>query len=87
MGRWIAEKLNRMEGPVRFLLPLGGVSLIDVPGQPFYDPSCDRALFDAIREGLQPSANRKLIEIDASINDPAFVNALLKAFNEIAYHN
>ncbi len=25
----------RMNGPVRFLLPQGGVSLIDAPGQPF----------------------------------------------------
>ena len=33
MGRWIGERLNRMEGPVRFLIPEGGVSLLDQPGQ------------------------------------------------------
>jgi uncharacterized protein (UPF0261 family) len=26
MGRWIGERLNRMDGPVRFFLPEGGVS-------------------------------------------------------------
>lgn len=34
-GRWIAEHLNAMTGPVRFLLPEGGVSAIDAHGQPF----------------------------------------------------
>ena len=38
MGRWIGERLNRMEAPVRFLLPEGGVSALDAPGQPFHDP-------------------------------------------------
>ena len=33
IGRWIIERVNRMEGPVRFLLPLGGVSAIDAAGQ------------------------------------------------------
>ncbi|MEA2781462.1 MAG: hypothetical protein QOK29_3006, partial [Rhodospirillaceae bacterium] len=31
MGRWIGERLNRMEGSVRFLIPEGGVSLLDRP--------------------------------------------------------
>ena len=26
MGGWIGERLNRCEGPVRFLIPEGGVS-------------------------------------------------------------
>ena len=38
IGRFIAEKLNRMQGPVRFLIPEGGVSGIDAPGKPFWDP-------------------------------------------------
>ena len=46
MGRWIGERLNAMEGPVRFLLPEGGVSALDAPGKPFHDPGADAALFD-----------------------------------------
>ena len=48
IGRWIVARVNRMEGPVRFLLPLQGVSAIDAPGKPFHDPEADRALFDKL---------------------------------------
>ena len=34
-----------MEGPVRFLLPEGGVSALDAPGHAFHDPEADAALF------------------------------------------
>ena len=34
IGRFIAAKLNRMEGPVRFLIPEGGVSGLDTAGRP-----------------------------------------------------
>ena len=33
---------------MRFLIPEGGVSGLDAPGKPFWDPAADRALFDAI---------------------------------------
>ena len=52
IGTWIVERLNRMTGPVRFLLPLKGVSAIDAMGQAFHDEEADAALFTAIREGL-----------------------------------
>ena len=83
IGRWIVERINRMQGPVRFLLPLRGVSAIDAPGKPFHDPAADAALFAAIRAGWIDAPNRKLIEIDAHINDPAFAEAAVHAFREI----
>ena len=83
IGRWITERINRMAGPVRFLLPLHGVSAIDAPGKPFHDPSADAALFAAIREGWTPAPNRQLIEIAAHINDPAFAEAAVHAFRDI----
>ncbi len=83
IGQWIVERLNRMEGPVRFLLPLQGVSAIDAPGKPFHDPQADAALFEAIRSGWRDAPNRKLIEVDAHINDPAFAAAAVHAFREI----
>lgn len=84
IGAWIVARLNRMTGPVRFLLPLGGVSAIDAPGKPFHDPAADAALFDAIRSGWQAAPNRRLIEIDAHINDAAFAEAAVHAFHDIA---
>ena len=83
MGQWIADKLNRMEGPVRFLIPEGGVSMLDAPGQPFWDPAADRALFTAIEQRFRPGALRKLVKVPANINEPAFVAALLTQFREI----
>ena len=83
IGRWIVERLNRMIGPVRFLLPLGGVSAIDAIGGPFHDPAADAALFDAIRSGWQAAPDRQLIEVDAHINDAAFAEAVLTAFRAI----
>ena len=50
IGQWIAEHLNRMQGPVRFLIPEGGVSALDAPGQTFRWPEADAALFDAITQ-------------------------------------
>jgi uncharacterized protein (UPF0261 family) len=83
IGRWIIERVNRMEGPVRFLLPLGGVSAIDQAGKPFHDPEADRALFHSIRRTWVPAPNRRLIEVDAHINDPAFAEAAVHAFRDI----
>jgi len=84
MGRWIATRLNQMQGAVRFLLPLGGVSLIDAPGKPFYDPEADRRLFDAIEQDFVTGPNRRLIKLQHNINDPAFADALVDNFNELA---
>ena len=49
IGSWIGERLNRMDGPVRFLLPELGVSALDAPGQAFHDPRADAALFARAR--------------------------------------
>jgi uncharacterized protein (UPF0261 family) len=84
MGEWIAERLNRMHGPVRFFLPEGGVSLLDAPGQPFHDPKADHALFETLEAKVVPSATRKLIRLPGNVNDPAFAEALVTAFREIA---
>ena len=83
IGRWICERVNRMQGPVRFLLPLQGVSAIDAPGKPFHDPAADAALFEAIRSAWVAAPNRRLIEVDAHINDPAFAEAAVHAFRDI----
>jgi uncharacterized protein (UPF0261 family)/ABC-type branched-subunit amino acid transport system ATPase component len=84
IGRFIAEKLNRMEGPVRFLIPEGGVSLIDAPDKPFWDPAADKALFETISALFRGDANRKLIRLPYNLNDPAFAEAVVAAFDEIA---
>ncbi|MEQ9198972.1 MAG: Tm-1-like ATP-binding domain-containing protein, partial [Rhodospirillales bacterium] len=63
MGEWIAGRLNLMQGPVRFLIPDGGVSSLDAPGMPFHDPAADAALFDAITATFKETPDRRLIRL------------------------
>jgi uncharacterized protein (UPF0261 family)/ABC-type branched-subunit amino acid transport system ATPase component len=83
MGRWIGEKLNRMDGPVRFFLPEGGVSALDAPGQPFRDPEADAALFTALERSVRQTGNRQLIRIRHHINEPEFASAIVNALRPL----
>ena len=84
MGRWIGEKLNACEGPVHFLIPEGGVSALDEPGKPFWDPEADAALFGAIENTLRATSNRILLRLPFHINSPEFADATVAIFRGIA---
>ena len=75
LGEIIAGKLNAATGPTALFLPLGGVSMIDVEGEDFYDPEADDALFDALRAHVD-RGTVELIELDHPINDDAFAEAM-----------
>ncbi len=83
IGKWLADKLNAMTGEVRFLLPLRGVSMLDAEGQAFFDPQADQALFDTIENAVTQTGKRKLLKVDANINDAEFVSATINAFADI----
>ncbi|HEX3090470.1 MAG TPA: Tm-1-like ATP-binding domain-containing protein, partial [Ilumatobacteraceae bacterium] len=83
-GAFIASKLNDCEGPIRFLLPEGGVSVLDASGQPFFDPAADEALFTTIESEVDQTPDRQVIRVPHPINHPAFAAAALAAFHEIA---
>jgi uncharacterized protein (UPF0261 family)/ABC-type branched-subunit amino acid transport system ATPase component len=83
IGHWIAERLNRMDGPVRFFLPEGGVSALDAPGQPFWDPDADAALFKALERSVRQTGNRQIIRLRHNINDPEFASAIVGAFRPL----
>lgn len=83
MGKWIAERLNEMTGPVRFLLPEGGVSALDAEGMPFYDPDALAALFAAIRETFAETENRKLLSVPHNLNTPEFASSAVAALNDM----
>ncbi len=84
IAEFIAAKLNAFAGPLRFLIPEGGVSAIDMPGQPFHDPAANRVLFDTLAQRFRPGPQRRLIRLPLHINDPAFADALVAAWHEIA---
>jgi uncharacterized protein (UPF0261 family) len=83
-ARWIAKRLNQCEGEVRFLLPLGGVSALDAPGQAFCDPDADAALFETLAIEFQQTEHRKLVRLPYHINDPKFALAGVEQFLAIA---
>ena len=83
IGRWIGERLNKMDGPVRFFLCEGGVSALDAPGQPFWDPEADAALFRALDRTVRQTSNRQLVRLACHINDPAFSAAIVTAFRAL----
>ena len=80
IGRWIGERLNRMDGPVRFLLPELGVSALDAQSHAFHDPQADAALFRALEQTVRQTASRQLIKVRRHINDPEFSAAIVAAF-------
>lgn len=82
IGRHIAAQLNAATGPTAVVLPLGGVSALDAPGQPFHDPQADAALFDTLRATLHPAIT--LVQADAHINDPAFAGTLVDTYAALA---
>jgi uncharacterized protein (UPF0261 family) len=80
IARWIAEKLNTAQSPWALLLPLGGVSMLDAPGQPFWDPAADKALFEELERCLQVDESRKVQRLPLHINDPLFAEELCNTF-------
>ncbi len=83
IGRWIGERLNRMDGPVRFFLPEGGVSALDEPGRPFSDPNADSELFRALEDTVRQTATRRLVRMPEHINDPRFSDAVAAEFRRL----
>ncbi len=83
IGRWIGERLNRMDGPVRFFLPEGGVSALDAPGRPFSDPNADFELFRALEGTVRQTATRRLVRMPEHINDPRFSDAVVAEFRRL----
>ena len=57
---------------VRVLLPLKGFSILDSPGDRFWDPAADAAFARSLKAGLRPGI--PVEELDLNINDPAFAD-------------
>ena len=78
VGEMIAAAANAARGPVAVMLPLNGVSMLDRPGEIFWDPEADSECFDAIRKGLR--ANVPLHELPHNIADVEFAAAVAEVF-------
>jgi uncharacterized protein (UPF0261 family) len=81
MGEVFAKKANAAKGPVAFLIPLRGVSILDGDGQQFEDRAADAAMFDAIKKGVKPGI--PVAEIDCNINDRVFAEKAVAMMLEL----
>jgi len=81
LGRQLGRKLSAARGATVLFVPLKGVSMIAVEGQPFHDAAADDALFAGLHETLAPSV--EVHELDTDINDPAFAVAMADRLHEL----
>uniref|UniRef100_A0ACD5ZS10 Uncharacterized protein n=1 Tax=Avena sativa TaxID=4498 RepID=A0ACD5ZS10_AVESA len=79
-AQFIADKLNKSLSRVTVCLPQKGISAIDAPGMPFYDPEATSALLDELNTRIVKTENRQVKLLPYHINDPEFANALVDAF-------
>ena len=71
IAKLMADRLNKAKGPTALLIPLRSFSKLDEKGTPMYDPEGRRRFIEVLRGTINPDVV-KLIELDVSINDPAF---------------
>ncbi|KAE8159965.1 hypothetical protein BDV40DRAFT_271696 [Aspergillus tamarii] len=74
VARFIAKKLRTCAAKpelIRLVLPTGGISMIDTPGQPFYDPEVDEVLFSTLEKELE-GTGISIVRDPRAINDPEF---------------
>jgi uncharacterized protein (UPF0261 family) len=81
LGRTIGKKLTAATGPVAVFVPLRGVSMIDVDGQPFRDAEADEALFAGLRESLD--SRLEVHELELDVNDDRFADAMADRLHEL----
>lgn len=83
MAKWIAARLNRCQGEVRFLVPEGGFSALDAPGQPFWHPQADEAFISTLETELEQNDRRQIVRLPYNINDPLFANEAVGIFRQL----
>jgi uncharacterized protein (UPF0261 family) len=81
LGRSFAAKANQALGPVRICVPLGGFSVPNRPGGPFWDPEADGAFLAALQEEVLPQV--EVHTVYAHINDPLFVDHVVDVLTEL----
>ncbi|MBU1740016.1 MAG: Tm-1-like ATP-binding domain-containing protein, partial [Proteobacteria bacterium] len=81
LGRTLAQKLNRSQGPVTVLWPARGLSSVGRPEKPFFDPEADQALLRSLKRHLEPRI--PVHEFDLDINDRAFARKIFEAFRRM----
>ena len=80
VGEAMASKLNKAIGSTSVLIPLRGFSPGNREGKALYDPEADQGFIRALKQNIKPSI--RLVEVDAHINDTAFVEQAVELVEE-----
>jgi uncharacterized protein (UPF0261 family) len=80
LGRQVGRKLSAATGPTALFVPLKGVSMIAVEGQPFHDPAADDALLSGLAETI---GDVEVHRLDLDINDERFAMAMADRLAEM----
>ena len=78
IGEFLARKLNVSKGEVKLLFPCGGLSSIDRPGNIFYYPEANQALFDDLKKNL--NSKIELLVDEHHLDDPQFAQRAADIF-------
>lgn len=60
-AEFIANKLKKSSSKIRVCLPEKGISALDAPGKPFYDPEATGALLHEIKRLIQTNDDRQVL--------------------------
>jgi uncharacterized protein (UPF0261 family) len=82
-GRLVGSKIAAATGPTEVIIPGRGFSSYDKAGAPFADPGADRAFVTGLRSALTGN-HVAITERDEHINDPAFAEAVISAFERLS---
>ncbi|MEJ2715930.1 MAG: Tm-1-like ATP-binding domain-containing protein [Deltaproteobacteria bacterium] len=75
LARTIADKLNRAQGPTKFVIPMKGWSEADAPGGPLYEPATNQRFIDELESRVNSKV--EIVKADAHINDEAFTTLVV----------
>jgi uncharacterized protein (UPF0261 family) len=81
LGRRIGRKLSAAKGPTALYVPLRGVSMIAVEGQPFHDADADAALIEGLHETLDSGV--EVYELELDVNDERFAVAMADRLHDL----
>jgi uncharacterized protein (UPF0261 family) len=80
LGRQVGRKLSAASGPTALFVPLAGVSMIAVEGQPFHDPAADEALLEGLAETI---GDVEVQRLDLDVNDEEFAVAMADRLDQM----
>jgi uncharacterized protein (UPF0261 family) len=82
LGTRVGRKLSAASGATVLMIPRGGVSALDAPGQAFADSAADDALFAAVTEAVDGSSV-VVVDSENHINDPEFAVAAADTLHDL----